>query len=225
MKGCPIVGLSSYRGSYDSSCPIFKILINNISWTTIPECLLQQYANHTNPYYLETILTTKKYEPNSEVLLHTLTTSWAPRYTIDLLLEHRFGVSELDSIIMRFISNFEHYGLSRLISAKVNLLPYQHAIFTFLNTLCQRGPIFASMDIGYYYIRAVLELLINYLTSNPYSATNYMMIQYLRDTGLLGISDIAECIWYHYLNITVGVHSDYINFYQSVIKSLPGMIG
>jgi hypothetical protein len=221
MKECPVGGLAGYRGSYDSSCPIFKILINNISWTTIPECLLQQYANHTNPYYLETVLTTKEYEPNSKVLLGALKWGWTPQYTIDLLFKYGFGTSELDVVILGIIREFYSYGLSKLIATKVNLVPYQYTIFAFFDNLYKQTPNFNEVfRTKTCHIKCTLDLLINYLTTNPHSTTNYMMVRYLRDNTLLGMSDIAESIWHHYLNITVRVHSDYINFYQSITKSL-----
>jgi hypothetical protein len=206
----------------ESYCPVFEILISNVpSTTVIPRDLILLCATDNNPHYLETILTTQKYEPNSEVLLHILT-SWAPQYVVDLLLKHGFGESELGSIIMGFISTFDSHGLSRLIEARVNLLSHQHAIFTFLSSLYERDPTFSEMRYPHY-VAGTLILLINYLKTNPYSAMNYSMVRYLRDNKLLGISDIAECIWSHYLNITVEAYSDYINFYQSVIESLSKM--
>lgn len=217
-------GRSDYRGQYNADCPVFEILINNISSTVvIPDDLLLLYVNYRNPYYLETILTTKRYEPSSKALLSALETLTSPQYTIDLLLEHGFGNFGLDSIIMKIIYKFNQVGLSRLIAARVNLVPHQCAIFAFLSDLHKQNPTFTGiiLHIGdNIYIRNMFEHLINYLTSNPHSAMHYMIVQYLQDNALLGMFDVAKYIWQHYLNITVGVHSDYINFYQSVRDSI-----
>lgn len=225
--GQPTFSHNDYRGVYNSQCPIFNLLISNIS-DIIPKHIMELYVCHSNPYYLETILQTKKFHSDPELLSYALSGN-IPQYTIDLLIEHKFGGSELDAIIVGTITEFNNDGLSRLIAARVNLLLYQQKIFTFFTTSYKQNPYFTGLtnySIPDYYIKRTFQLLIDYLTSNPYSAMHYLMVQYLRDNTLfapdafLVVPDIAKCIWGHYLSITTGLHSDYINFYQSTIRGL-----
>lgn len=206
--------------------PTFALLIDKLPVDVLfGRDMIDQCAYNGNSYYLETVLSTRRYHHNydldSKILANFANASFTPQLSIDLLVKYGFMISP------SIFSNFKHFALSRIIATGIDLTGYQPLIFKFIISLYQEDRTMKLGSRGCKYttsdVHATLQALMNYLRSNPHAVSHYMITKYVIRRIIhrfTNVSDVSKYIGKCYLRYTVKFYSYCIIQYQQILDTL-----
>lgn len=221
----------NYISAYNKDS-IFEALIDKLPADTVFDHeMVKACMFNANTYYLETILSTQRYQDNycnnSLVLYHAASDGRVPSHAVHLLVKHGFTTT---AVVMDFITCFNSSALLRLIAAGIDLTNHHSAIFTFISSSYQQDPTLitrktnAWKDYQVYpgknnsfYIRDTLKLLIDNLRSNPHAISHFMTLKYLIFEIIqpsIDQSDVSTYIWNQYIDSTIKIYGYYIIEYK-----------
>jgi hypothetical protein len=188
--------------------PIFDAFIDKLP---ADECFhnldIKQCIYSTNRYYFETILSMKNHDGDGSILVYCAAREKSiPQYATDLLVKHGFTIST------SIIKDINHFALSRLIVAGFNLSDTMLATFNVCLRPVNRDP----------NTHKVLQLLINYLISNPRARSHFIITKYIMYKIRRSIKDrdVVNYIWTLYCFNTFGFHQYCVAKYQKLLNPM-----